>query len=122
MSADSIEALWALLALLLAGFVVTIIRAPSWTGTSSAEADSLEESEYDFPPPEPVRHEHAPRHAPGRAPAHAQDAMSAMPPAYRAYTPRHIPVQPTSQSTARPKVTGSPPWGPAPRPPDYLGR
>ena len=119
--ADGLAALWALLALLLAGFVITIIRGPSWTGTSSAEAAALAQPEHDTPAPEQVRHDHAPRHAPGRAPAHAQDAIAPLPSPYRAYAPRHIPVQPTSQGAARPKVSGSPPWGPAPRPPDYLG-
>ncbi len=120
MAADSIAGLWAFLALLLAGFMVTIIRAPSWTGTSSAEAATLAEPEYDSPAPDQVKHEHAPRHAPGHAPAREQGA--ALAPAYQPYTPRHVPVQTTaSQGNARPKVVGSPPWGPAPRPPDYPG-
>jgi hypothetical protein len=119
-ASEGIAALWAFLTLLLAGFLGTIIRAPSWTGTSSAEAVTPAETGYEFPAPELVRQEHAPRHAPGHAPGSAPDA--ALPPAYRSYTPRHVPLQPVAgQGTNRPKISGSPPWGPAPRPPDYPG-
>ncbi len=121
LAAEGIAGLWAFLALLLAGFVISIIRAPSWSGTAPADSATLADLEFDAPAPEQVRHDHAPRHAPGHAPAHAQDVVVPLPgPARRAYTPRHIPVQPSSQDATRPRVSGSPPWGPAPRPPDYL--
>ena len=122
MAAEGVTGLWGFLALLLAGFVVTIIRAPSWTGTSEADAATLAQPEYDTPAPEQVRHDHGPRHAPGHAPVRVPEAVDPLPnPAYRSYTPRHVPVQQTGQGMGRPKVSGAPPWGPAPRPPGYPG-
>ena len=122
MAAESIAGLWAFLGLLLAGFVITIVTAPPWTATPSADAGTLAPPEYDTPAPEQVRHDHAPRHAPGHAPARVQEAADPLPnPAYRSYSPRHVPVQQGSQGMGRPRVSGAPPWGPAPRPPGYPG-
>jgi hypothetical protein len=114
-----IDGLLAFFTLLLVGFVLTIVRAPAWTGTASGESEQLAQPEYPLPAPEPVRPDHPPRHAPGHAPAFTPEAGSPMPPVYRAYTPRHLPVQPPSDGGGRPKVSGTPPWGPAPRPPGY---
>lgn len=116
-----IEALVGFFTFLLAVFVIRIFLAPSWTPTTSSEDAPLAQPEYPAPAPERVPPDHAPRHAPGRAPTFTPDARSPMPPAYRPYTPRHVPVQPPSDGGGggRPKISGSPPWGPAPRPPDY---
>jgi hypothetical protein len=114
-----IYGLLAFFTFLLVGFVLAIISAPSWTAATSAEGEPLAQPDYPVPAPEPVRPDHPPRHAPGHAPAFTPDAGSPLPPVYRAYTPRHLPVQPPSDGGGRPKVSGSPPWGPAPRPPGY---
>jgi hypothetical protein len=114
-----IEGLVAFFTLLLVGFVLTIVRSQAWIAAPSAESEPLAQPEFPAPGPEPVRADHAPRHAPGREPAFTREAVSPLPPVYRAYTPRHLPVPQASDNSGRPKVSGSPPWGPAPRPPGY---
>src|SRR5258707_3913471 len=106
-----IGALVGFFTVLLALFVLTIVLGPSWTPTTSGEGAPLADPEYPAPMPQPVRPgpvqpDHAPRHAPGHAPAFTPDSGAPLPPVYRAYTPRHLPVQPPNDRASRPQVSG----------------
>jgi hypothetical protein len=120
---DGIPFLLGLLVLLLVAMLVAVIRLPPWAGPEPDEDDQPGR------PAAPARPAPA---APARAPRAVrlpgEPAGAIFPPSPPAdaagqpdqtgYTPRHAPGLGPGQDPARPpKVTGSPPWGPAPRPP-----
>lgn len=112
--ADGILAVLGILVLLLVMSIIAIIRQPRWL-PEAADEDAAADPE-------------APAAAaPGtRQPAGQEVSRSAQPAGAMAaamagqadYPPRHIrDAEPGFSTAGRPKVTGGPPWGPAPRPP-----
>ena len=105
----------AVLLLLLAASLLAVIRMPPWTGTTTEDTPgplaSQEPARAGPPDPLPQRTRYAlakpgaaplPVRAPGRSGRTAPAAPSGVPP---------------PDGSWRPRVSGGPPWGPAPRPP-----
>jgi hypothetical protein len=70
------------------------------------------------PAPQPGRHHVAPASQPRPRPVTPVPLPVRVPGQQPGYTARHAPNAASSQGTPeRPRVTGGPPWGPAPRPP-----
>src|SRR5712691_7677188 len=100
---DGIPGMLALLVLLLLAMLVAVFRLPPWT------PQGREDDEQSLQVP-------AATDRPAPAPPAPHDPDAARRPGQTGYRARHGPGhQPGTDDP--PKVTGSPPWGPAPRPP-----
>jgi len=122
---DSLVGFLAFLVLLLAMTLIAIIRI------KPPERGSVAEEPVEAPVPMP--HFRAPElptpdYGPRRVPSVPESGQRRIPPEplpvrpvgqQTGYTARHAPGAVPGQGTAaRPRVSGGPPWGPAPRPPD----
>jgi hypothetical protein len=105
----------AVLILLLAASLLAVIRMPPWTGTTTEDT-----------PGPPAGQEPARAGPPGPFPQHAQYApaepgAASLPvraPGQSGWTAPAAPsAVPPPDGSWRPRVSGGPPWGPAPRPP-----
>ena len=106
--ADGMLAVLGLLLLLLVMLIVTIIRQPRWVPGPTEEDGTSEPGQ---PDPAPLR---------GMLPAAAEASQPAPPaaPAATGYPARHLRYpEPASAWGSGARITGGPPWGPAPRPP-----
>jgi len=114
---DSLVGFLVLLVLVLALALFAIIRL-SPQEARSIELDSQRDTAYARPVP-PV----SPRPAPMADAAPALLPRPVVQSGQRGYAARHGPGPgpgpgPGTDTALRPRVTGGPPWGPAPRPPD----
>jgi len=118
---DGIPGMLALLVLLLLAMLVAVFRLPPWTPQGREEDEQSLQVPAATDRPAPVPHApHAPPvphypHPPPAPPA-PHDPDAARRPGQTGYRARHGPGHPPGTDDP-PKVTGSPPWGPAPRPP-----
>jgi hypothetical protein len=115
MANEAVLIFTAVLILLLAASLQAVIRMPPWTGTTTEDTPGplagQEPARAGPPDPFPQRAQYAPAEpgaarlpvrAPGQSGWTAPAAPSAVPP---------------PDGSWRPRVSGGPPWGPAPRPP-----
>jgi hypothetical protein len=132
---DSLLGFLALLVLLLAAVLIVVIRLPPYQSAPPAEdrqddADSAESLPLSAYPQLPVPGSAAAPLNSAAAPSGparlAGSGRSAIPvrvpsqPGQRGYAARHAPGHgpgPEQDTVSLPKVSGSPPWGPAPKPP-----
>lgn len=112
---DGFPLLLAFLVLLLVLMLIAVLRLPPPSYSPPDEDHQPGPAAAAAPAPWPVPPPGMPGSA-GSGPALPADAMARLD--QGGYTARHAPRLPSGPDPARsPKVSGSPPWGPAPRPP-----
>jgi hypothetical protein len=133
---DSVLGFLAFLALLLVLALITIIRFEPPERAYAAEEPAQAEAPAPWPQsipgplpvprrvtpaPQPVRRHVAPAPQPRPRPVARAPLPVRVPGQQPGYSARHAPSSAASQGTPeRPRVTGGPPWGPAPRPPGLV--
>lgn len=104
----------AVLILLLAASLLAVIRMPPWTGTTAEDHPGPLPSQEPAPlasaDPLPQRSRYAPAEPSG-------GPLPVRAPGQSGWTAPAAPSMPPPDGSWRPRVSGSPPWGPAPRPP-----
>jgi hypothetical protein len=105
----------AVLILLLAASLLAVIRMPPWTGTTAEDPPGPLGGQEPgrAGPPDPLPHRARSAAAePGTAP------LPVRAPGQSGWTGPAVPgAVPPPDGSWRPRVSGGPPWGPAPRPP-----